>query len=155
MYFGICYVACLTIPLSHRCCTICHLMRCLFSCPGSDVIANISALDARVKVVRAGSFAESTKRTCNSNLSCYLSFVISYLSPHAFVCCGFRSLHCLLSLKLKFNSIMNYFSVIRLLHVEAGVSNPTQCHYIASIVRGTRRLLGQGVLKNSPSHRAF
>ena len=122
-------------------------MRCLFSCPGSDVIASISALDARVKVLRTGSFAESTKRTYNTYLSCYLKFCDKFsILPVPLSAVDLRRyIIAYLSLKLKFNSIMNYLSVSRLLHVEAGVSNPTQCHYIASIVRGTRRLLGQCV----------
>ena len=106
-------------------------MRCHFSCPGSDVIASLSALDAIVKVLRAGSFAESTKRTYNTYLSCYLEFCDKFsILPVPLSAVDLGRYIAYLSLKLKFNSIMNYLSVIRLLHVKAGVSNPAQCHYI-------------------------
>ena len=34
--------------------------------------------------------------------------------------------------------------------MEAGLENPVQCHYISSILRGTRRVLGQGVKSKLP-----
>ena len=34
--------------------------------------------------------------------------------------------------------------------MEAGLTNPVQCHYISSILRGTRRVLGQGVVSKLP-----
>ena len=105
----------------------------------------------RVKVLRVGSFAESTKRTYSTYLTCYLK------------CCGKLDINpvplstsnlgryiAYLSLKLKLNSITNYLTVIKNLHVEAGLANPAHYHYIYSILRGTRRVLGQGVMSKLP-----
>ncbi|PJE78160.1 hypothetical protein CI610_02910 [invertebrate metagenome] len=47
-----------------------------------------------------------------------------------------------LSHRLCFVSIRNYLSVVRLLHIEAGYSNPLQSHYINSVLKGARRVLG-------------
>ena len=114
-------------------------------------MTDVSTLDARVKVLRAGSFAESTKRTYSTYLTCYLKFCGKLdinLVPLSTANLGIYIAY--LSLKLTFNTITNYLTVIKHLHGEAGLENPVQCHYISSILRGTRMVLGQGVMRKLP-----
>ena len=114
-------------------------------------MTDVATLDARVKVLRAGSFAESTKRTYSTYLTCYLRFCGKLdINPVPLSTSNLGRYIAYLSLKLKFNSITNYLTVIKHLHVEAGLENPVQCHYISSILRGTRRVLGQGVKSKLP-----
>lgn len=55
-----------------------------------------------------------------------------------------------LSYHLSFRSIRNYLSVVRWLHLEAGMPNPSDCHYVSSIVKGTKRTLGDAVNQKLP-----
>ena len=88
-------------------------------------MTDVATLDARVKVLRAGSFAESTKRTYSTYLTCYLRFCGKLdINPVPLSTSNLGRYIAYLSLKLKFNSITNYLTVIKHLHVEAGLENP-------------------------------
>ena len=95
-------------------------------------MTDVSTLDARVKVLRAGSFAESTKRTYSTYLTCYLKFCGKFgVNPVPLSTSDLGRYIAYLSLKLKFNSITNYLTVIKLLHMEAGLTNPVHLFDLA------------------------
>lgn len=56
----------------------------------------------------------------------------------------------LLSYQLSLNSIRNYLSVVRLLHLEAGFANPLDSYYISSLLKGTKRVLGVQTVRKLP-----
>ncbi|CAG2211241.1 unnamed protein product [Mytilus edulis] len=47
-----------------------------------------------------------------------------------------------LSRRLKYNSLCNYLSIIRILHLEAGYSSPIDTHLVSNVLKGARRVLG-------------
>ncbi|XP_076116596.1 uncharacterized protein LOC143084063 [Mytilus galloprovincialis] len=55
-----------------------------------------------------------------------------------------------LSQKLCFNSISNYISIIKLLHLEAGQPPPIDSHYIHTVLQGAKRVLGTMVKRKLP-----
>ena len=55
-----------------------------------------------------------------------------------------------LSNKLSFSSIKNYLSIVRLIHLEAGYPNPLESYYIATVLKGARRTLGDSLTQKFP-----
>jgi len=55
-----------------------------------------------------------------------------------------------LSYRLKYSSVINYLSAVRLLHLEAGFSNPLSTYYISTLQKGVRRLLGDSTSPKLP-----
>jgi hypothetical protein len=100
---------------------------------------------------RSSRFAESTKRT-------YTQYLVSYaryckrmnisLVPLSSVNLGRYVAY--LSGHLKFGSIQNYLSIIRLLHLEAGLPNPLQSYYVNTLIKGAKRVLGNTTSKKLP-----
>ena len=56
----------------------------------------------------------------------------------------------LLSNSLAYSSITAYLNIVRLLHVESGLPNPVQDYYIKSVLKGSRRLVGDKVTPKLP-----
>ena len=91
---------------------------------------------------------ESTKRTYITYLTCYLKFCGKLdINPVSLSTSDLGRHIAYLSLKLKFNSITNYLSVIKLLHVEAGLANPVGPTVLASFAPAWHSL-GSGTGRN-------
>ena len=56
----------------------------------------------------------------------------------------------LLARSLKFSSVRQYLNIIRLLHLEAGESNPLDCYLVQSVLKGLRTQLGDRVIRKLP-----
>lgn len=96
-------------------------------------------------------FAASTKKTYSSYLAMYYKFCSQFkISPVPISQFDLSRYVAFLSFRLKFSSIQNYLSVVRLLHLEAGFDNPLSTHYMGSIQKGTRRLLGDASSSKLP-----
>lgn len=56
-----------------------------------------------------------------------------------------------LSRRLTFNSVKQYLNIVRLLHLEGGLPNPLEKNwYVASILKGVRRLKGDASVQKLP-----
>lgn len=108
-------------------------------------------LDTRVNLLRSSVLADSTKRTYSSYLQPYLHFCNSKGIPLVPITpVNLARFIALLSYKLSFNSIRNYLSEVRLLHLEAGFANPLDSYYIRSLLKGTKRVLGAQTVRKLP-----
>lgn len=108
-------------------------------------------LDARVSAIQAHVYAESTKKTYSSYLSIYKKFCSLNLIP--MVPISSRDLGryiAFLSINYKYSSLVNYLSIVRLLHLEHGYPNPLESHYITNLKKGARRLLGDNISQKLP-----
>jgi hypothetical protein len=105
--------------------------------------SKVQALDDIVSVFRSHTFAESTKKTYRVYLNSYCTFCLDMgipfvpLSP-----INLARYIAALSKTLKFNSIQNYLTIIRLLHKEADKPCPLDSHYIQGVLKGAKRMLG-------------
>lgn len=110
-----------------------------------------AVLDTRVNLLRSSVLADSTKKTYSSYLQPYLHFCNSKGIPLVPITpVNLARFIALLSYKLSFNSIRNYLSVVRLLHLEAGFANPLDSYYISSLLKGTKRVLGAQTVRKLP-----
>ena len=115
----------------------------VFFYSGSPATKEIRALDSIVDSFRNHAFAESTKRTYNNYLRSYIDFCRKFhicivpLSPT-----NLARYVAFLSDRLQFSSITNYLSVVRLLHLEAGLPSPLDSFYIHSVLKGAKRVIG-------------
>lgn len=102
-----------------------------------------ATLDHTVQAFRDNAFAASTKRTYRHYLSTYLHFCAALaLSPVPLSVPNLGRYIAYLSTSRCFSSIRNYLTIVRLLHLEAGYDNPVDSHYIRSVLRGAKRVLG-------------
>jgi hypothetical protein len=104
---------------------------------------SVQCLDSRLSLIRHNVLAKGTQKTYGSYLSKYYSFCTSLGVPPVPISqlnLGRYIAH--LSNSLKYNSVVNYLSVIRILHLEAGYDNPLDTYFIRSTKSGVRRLLG-------------
>jgi hypothetical protein len=100
-------------------------------------------LDSRVEYIRSHVLAESTKKTYSSHFSMYKKFCLAQgISLVPITQRDLARYIAYLSYRLKFSSIQNYLSVVRLLHLESGYSNPISTYYITSTQKGLKRVLG-------------
>ena len=104
---------------------------------------DLHKLDARVSLIRGQVYAPSTSKTYATYLTCYRKFctmsninIVPISQKHLARYVAF------LTYKLKYTSIINYLTVVRLVHLEAGLDNPVSTYYMKTIQKGTRRLLG-------------
>ena len=96
-------------------------------------------------------FAVSTKKTYSSYLAMYYKYCQKFIvNPVPVSQQDLSRYIAYLSYDLKFSSITNYLSVVRLLHLEAGYGNPLDSHYISTVKRGVRRLLGDSSASKLP-----
>jgi hypothetical protein len=101
---------------------------------------------------KKSSFALSTQKTYRSQLRRYLQFCLD------FECCPMpasqETLICytaFLARSLSAASIPNYLNVVRLLHVEAGVSNPLEGNFeLQMLKRGIKRVKGVPPCQKQP-----
>lgn len=100
-------------------------------------------LDATVAKFRNSALAKSTKRTYRTYLLAYVKFCtlmripLMPISPQ-----NLGRFVAYLSCKLSFNSIANYLSIVRYIHLQAGYHNPLDTVYAQNIIKGAKRVLG-------------
>lgn len=100
---------------------------------------------------RCHTFAESTKKTYQTYLRAYMGYCNQFnIPPVPLSVQNLARYIAFLSVRLQFNSINNYLSIVRLLHQESGVSSPLDSFYIDSVLKGAKRVLGCGVRKKLP-----
>lgn len=103
----------------------------------------MTALDDIVLDFRCHAYAESTKKTYMTYLKSFVAFCnligipVVPLSQE-----NLARYIAHLSRRLKYNSLCNYLSIIRILHLEAGYSSPIDTHLVSNVLKGARRVLG-------------
>ncbi|VDI59236.1 Hypothetical predicted protein [Mytilus galloprovincialis] len=110
---------------------------------GSQGSKEMTALDDIVLDFRCHAYAESTKKTYMTYLKSFVAFCnligipVVPLSQE-----NLARYIAHLSRRLKYNSLCNYLSIIRILHLEAGYSSPIDTHLVSNVLKGARRVLG-------------
>lgn len=114
-----------------------------FCITGIQTPVPLVTLDARVAQIRSQVYAESTKRTYNSYFKMFQQFcMVNGINMVPISQINLARYIAYLSLKCKYSSIVNYLSVVRLLHLERGYPNPLETYWVSTLKKGTRRLLG-------------
>lgn len=104
----------------------------------------LAKLDVQVASFRAQVFADTTRRTYNSQLVTYLKFCEqANIAP---VPIAERDLMCYVAFltgRLQYSSIRQYLNVVRIIHEETGYANPLQQNWgVNSLFKGIKRSLG-------------
>lgn len=110
------------------------------------------SLDEEVLHYRANSFAASTSKTYIAQQSAFLKFCDEMkISPVPLSQENLGRYIAFLSRRLCFNSVKQYLNIIRLMHLEAGFQNPLEKNwYVASILKGVRRIKGDASVQKLP-----
>ena len=110
------------------------------------------ALDKAVSLFRSRTFAESTTRTYRSQQLVYLQFCASLgIMPVPISQANLGRYIAFLASRLCFSSVRQYLNVVRLMHLEAGESNPlVNSWYLSSILKGLRRHKGDSTSQKLP-----
>ena len=103
--------------------------------------ALLQQLDEAVIHYRSLTFAETTKQSYRTHLNTYMQYCeLSGQSPVPITHQGLCRYVAFLASRLSFNSIGKYMNIIRILHQEAGLSNPLSNNWILnSVMKGIRR----------------
>lgn len=112
---------------------------------------DLLALDDLVVHFRGNTFAGSTKKTYLTYLKSYMKFCQLFnlpLIPASTT--NIARYIAFLSNRLKYSSIANYLTVIKTLHLEANLPDPLNGHYVDSVLKGARRVLGDGCQRKLP-----
>lgn len=119
--------------------------------PGTREAIDFDKLDSRVRLIRDHVFAASTAKTYRTYLMSYYKFCNdSYIKPVPISQQDLARYVAHLSFRLKYSSIINYLTVVRLLHLEAGFENPLSAYYFSTVQKGVKRLLGDSVSPKLP-----
>ena len=114
---------------------------------------NLSAcLDKEVRFYCENTFAKSTNRTYLAQRTAYFDFCGKIgIPPVPLSQVDLGRYIAFLSRCLTFSSIRQYINVVRLLHLEVGMSNPLESNwYVSSILKGVKRVKGNSVSQKLP-----
>ena len=114
---------------------------------------NLSAcLDKEVRFYRENTFAASTNRIYLAQSTTYFDFSGEIcIPPVPLSQVDLGRYIAFLSRRLTFSSIRQYLNVVRLLHLEVGMSNPLESNwYVSSILKGVKRVKGNSVSQKLP-----
>lgn len=111
-----------------------------------------NSLDEEVLRYRANSFAASTSKTYSAQRSAFLKFCDEMkICPVPLSQENLGRYIAFLSRRLCFNSVKQYLNIVRLIHLEAGLPNPLDKNwYVASILKGVRRVKGDASVQKLP-----
>lgn len=124
---------------------------CVTCVPGSGMVPDRQGLDARVQLLRDHVYAKSTIKTYKTYLSTYYEFcTLSGIVPVPISQLNLSRYIAFLSYRLRYASIINYLSVVRLLHLEAGFPNPLDSYFVSTVQKGARRFLGDATSPKLP-----
>ena len=109
-------------------------------------------LDQKAWMYRRLCFTDSTKQTYNTHRTAYLTFCESFcyqpIPVTEMVLCRYVA-H--LADRLCYNSIKQYINIIRIMHLEAGLSNPLSNNWVlSSILKGVAKFKGKSVSHKLP-----
>ena len=109
-------------------------------------------LDKEVQLYRGSTFASSTNRTYMTQKTAYFEFCAKVkVSPLPISQTDLGRYIAFLSRRLCFSSVRQYLNVVRLLHLEAGFTNPLENNwYVKSILQGVKRVKGNTVKQKLP-----
>ena len=102
-------------------------------------------------VLRAATFAQSTKQTYVTHLRKYLVFCQKTLIKPVPI--SQQDLACYIAYlaeHLCFNSVKQYINCVRILHQEAGVPSPVSSFQVSAVLKGVRRIYGDSVTQKLP-----
>ena len=119
--------------------------------PQSD-LPLAECLDKEVHLYRTNTFASSTNRTYMAQKMAYFQFCAEVkISPLPLSQINLGRYIAYLSRRLCFSSVRQYLNVVRLLHLEAGLTNPLENNwYVQSILKGVKRVKGNTVKQKFP-----
>jgi hypothetical protein len=111
-----------------------------------------ASLDAQVSTFRRSVYATNTQICYRSHRSAYLAFCakLGYAPIPATTktICRYVAM---LARTLKYSSIRQYINIIRILHLEWGLSNPLENNVqLSNVLKGVRRQLGDTVNRKLP-----
>ena len=109
-------------------------------------------LDQDVAALRSLTFAESTRRTYQSQQALYLQFCSSlHIATVPISPCNLGNDIAFLGSKISFSSVRQYLNVVRIMHLDEGYSNPQENNfYLSSILKGPRKHKGDGISQKLP-----
>ena len=110
------------------------------------------SLDKEVQFFRDHTYASSTNKTYPAQKTAFFEFCTQLrITPVPLSQEYLGRYIAFLSRRLAFSSIRQYLNVIRLLHLEAGLSNPLDNNwYVSSILKGAKRVKGHTVSPKLP-----
>ena len=103
----------------------------------------LEKLKSEARGFKKSAFATTTQKTYRCQLKCFLQFCLEHkcvalpVSPDTMLCYV-----AFLARKMVPTSIACYLNVVRILHVEAGYSNPLESYELAMVKRGIKREKG-------------
>ncbi|XP_078363286.1 uncharacterized protein LOC144647358 [Oculina patagonica] len=111
-----------------------------------------SRLDMEVLNFRKQAYASSTKTTYKSQLRAYLIFCVYYgYKPLPASTVTLSRYAAFLARSLSVSSIPAYLNIVRILHLEHGLEDPTKNNFhLATTLRGIRRSKGHTVTQKKP-----
>ena len=118
--------------------------------PGAEADHLMAQLDKEVAFLRTQTFAASTRQCHKSQLKCYMDFCTAHgiapIPASTENVCRYIAFLCR---SKTYSSILQYMSVIRLLHLEAGLPHPYAGNYhVSALLKGVKRVKG-----NEPNYK--
>ena len=135
------------LPLLKTSSLTCHLCRLLSSDPDDQL-----RLDMEVLKFRKQAYATSTKATYKSHLRAYLTFCVYYgYQPLPASTITLSCYAALLARSLSASSIPAYLNIVRILHLEHGLGDPTKNNFhLATTLHSIRHCKGHTETTHDP-----
>lgn len=130
--------------------TICLLKRFYFWLPGAGALGE--QLNQEVAAYRSVAFTDNTKRTYQTHLRSYLAFCEEMqIKPVPVTDVTVAKYAAYLARRLKPSSVKQYINIIRLLHLECGLDNPSaDSWYLKTTLKGIEKMKGTEVTRKVP-----
>ena len=127
-------------------------LTCLLCLLQSSDPDDLLRLDMEVRKFRKQAYATSTKATYKSQLRAYLTFCVYYgYQPLPASTITLSRYAAFLARSLSAASIPAYLNIVRILHLEHGLGDPTKNNFhLATTLRGIRRCKGLTVSQKTP-----
>ena len=118
----------------------------------SAQVALQTELDQEVATFRAATYAENTKKSYSTHMKCYFQFCDLVGRPPAPATPTHVAQYAAyLARRLKPSSVRQYLNIIRILHLDANLTNPMQDNWLVkTTLTGIDRVLGDPVKRRTP-----